>query len=293
MFTYTSQKKEQTMVKKIIGALLFVLLVLGSSGCTRPKPNPPAQTPLTTINPANETDQQESPNKSSTPLSPLVNQAVPILYYHSVMLENGNDLRMPPEAFEAQMAYLQDKGFHSVSLEQLYQASYKGGALPAKPFVITFDDGYVDNYTTAYPILKKHGFTATVFMVTSYINGAAFMSWPQLKELVANGWEIEGHTTNHPFLTKIDPSTVFSELRTSKEILEKELGQPVDFLAYPNGDLNAKVVQVVKDTGYLMAVTTARGWADDKTDAYHVHRVYCFASMGMNEFTRRLQNPNY
>ena len=281
------------MVKKIIGALLFVFLVFGSSGCTRPQPSPPSENQTTPVNPATEPDQEQSSDKPSTPPSVQVTEGVPILYYHSVKLENGNELRMPPEQFEAQMDYLQDKGFHSVSLEQLYQALYKGGTLPAKPVVITFDDGYVDNYTTAYPILTKHGFTATVFMVTSYINGEAFMSWPQLKELVANGWEIEGHTTTHPYLTKIDSSTVLSELRTSKELLEKELGQPVNFLAYPNGDLNAKVVQVVKDTGYLMAVTTARGWADDKTDAYHVHRVYCFASMGMNEFTRRLQNPNY
>jgi len=288
------------MVKKIIGALLVVFLVMVSSGCNRPQPSPTAQTPGTPVNPENSPSnpstqpaQNDSTNKPSTPSSVEGAQAVPILYYHSVKLENGNELRMPPEEFEAQMAYLQDKGFHSISLDQLYQASYKGGTLPEKPFVITFDDGYVDNYTTAYPILKKYGFTATVFMVTSYINGAAFMTWPQLKELVANGWKIEGHTATHPFLTKIDPSNVISELRPPKELLEKELGQPVNILAYPSGDLNDRVVQAVKDAGYLMAVGTSRGWADDKADAYHVHRVYCFASMGMNEFTRRVQNPNY
>lgn len=281
------------MQKKIIGALLFIFLVFGSSGCTGPLSSPTSQTQLTTINPLNETYQEESSNNLSRPSSVQEAQAVPILYYHSVMQENGNELRMPPKQFEAQMAYLQDKGYQSVSLEQLYQASYKGGALPAKPFVITFDDGYVDNYTTAFPIITKHGFKATIFMVTSYINGEGFMSWHQLKELVANGWEIEGHTTNHPYLTKIDPSTVLSELNPSKELLEKELGHPVNFFAYPYGDLNANVVQALKDAGYLMAVTTERGWADGKADAWHVHRIYCYASMGMNEFSRRMQNPNY
>lgn len=281
------------MEKKIIGALLFVFLVFGSSGCTGPLSSPTSQTQLTTINPSNETYQEESSNDLSRPPSVQEAQAVPILYYHSVMQEKGNELRMPPEQFEAQMAYLQDKGYQSVSLEQLYQASYKGGALPAKPFVISFDDGYVDNYTTAFPILTKHGFTATIFMVTSYINGEGFMSWHQLKELVANGWEIEGHTTNHPYLTKMDPSTVLSELNSSKELLEKELGHPVNFFAYPYGELNANIVQALKDTGYLMAVTTERGWADVKADAWHVQRIYCYASMGMNEFSRRMQNPNY
>ena len=281
------------MVKKIIGALLFVFLVFGSSGCTRPQPSPSSKTQLTPSNPVTEPDQEKASDKWSTPSSVQIAHGVPILYYHSVMLESGNELRMPPEQFEAQMAYLKDKGYQSVSLEQLYQALYKGGTLPEKPVVITFDDGYVDNYTTAYPILKKHGFTGTVFMVTSYINGKGFMAWPQLKELVANGWEIEGHTAKHPYLTKIDPATILSELRAPKELLEKELGQPVNFLAYPFGALNDNVVKTVKDAGYRMAVTTERGWADDKTDAWHVQRVYCYASMGMNEFTRRLQTPSY
>lgn len=283
------------MKKKIIGAIFFVFLflVFGSSGCTRPLSNSTSETQSTTIKAANEPFHEETANKLSTPSSVQEVQAVPILYYHSVMQEKGNEVRMPPEQFEAQMAYLQDNGYQSVSLEELYQASYKGGALPEKPFVITFDDGYEDNYTTAFPILTKHRFTATIFMVTSYINGQGFMSWAQLKEVVANGWEIEGHTTNHPYLTKIKASTVSSELKASKELLEKELGQAVNFIAYPYGDLNANVVQAVKDTGYLMAVTTERGWADDKADAWHVRRVYCYASMGMNEFRRRMENPNY
>ena len=293
------------MEKKFIGALLFVFLVLWVSGCTGPQSSPSSQTsltpltpltpstPSTTINLSTETYPAKSTNNLSSPSRVYEAQAVPILYYHSVRVENGNELRMPPKQFEAQMAFLQDKGYQSVSLEQLYQATYKEGTLPAKPFVISFDDGYVDNYTTAFPILTKHGFTATVFMVTSYINGEGFLSWPQLKDLAANGWEIEGHTTNHPYLTKMNPSTVLSELNLSKELLEKDLGQPVNFFAYPYGDLNANVVRALKDTGYLMAVTTERGWADAKADAWHVHRVYCYASMGMNEFSRRMQNPNY
>ena len=245
------------------------------------------------INSASEILPEEAANKRPKSVSVAEHQAVPILYYHSVMLEIGNDSRMPPDQFEAQMAYLQDKGYQSVSLDQLYQAQYRGGTLPSKPFVITFDDGYADNYTTAYPILKNHGFAAAIFMVSSYINGEGFMSWPQLKELVANGWEIEGHTVNHPYLSKQDATTVLSELRSSKELLEKELERPVDFFAYPFGDLNTAVVEAVKNAGYLMAVTTERGWANHNTDSWHVHRVYCYANMGLNEFSRRLQNPNY
>ncbi len=289
---------------KFIRMLLFVLLLLGSSGCNAVKTSeissnlesssPTSQTQLT-VSPENKNvpPQAVATNNSPGPSSVQEPRTVPILYYHSVMQEAGNELRMPPQQFDAQMAYLRDKGYQSISLDQLYQASYNGGALPDKPFVITFDDGYVDNYTTAFPILAKHGFTATVFMVTSYINGDGYLSWSQLKELVNNGWEIEGHTSSHPFLTKIDPLTMLSELQLSKELLEKELGLSVDFFAYPYGDFNANLVQALIDTGYLMAVTTERGWADVKADAWHVQRVYCYASMGMDEFRRRMQNPNY
>ncbi|MCO5387063.1 MAG: polysaccharide deacetylase family protein [Desulfosporosinus sp.] len=96
--------------------------------------------------------------------------------------------------------------------------------------MITFDDGYEDNYATAFPIVKKYGFTAAVFMVSSYIGGEGFMSWPQLRELLANGWEIEGHTVNHPYLSQVDKTIVLNELMNSKETLEKGLGKAVGFL---------------------------------------------------------------
>ena len=265
-------------VKRLLSIFFLQGLLLGIGGCGA------------IINPS--VTLSESPNTSELP-SVQKAQAVPVLYYHSIMLEEGNEVRMPPDQFEAQMAYLQVEGYQSVSLDQLYEAFYQGGTLPAKPFVVTFDDGYIDNYTTAFPILKKHGFTATVFMVSSYINGEGFMSWSQLKELAKNGWEIEGHTTNHPYLTKQDPVTLLNEVKGSKELLEKGLEQSVNFFAYPYGDVNAQVVQAVKNSGYVMAVGTERGWADHNEDMWQLQRVYCFATMGMNEFSQRLQNPNY
>lgn len=220
-------------------------------------------------------------------------QGVPILYYHSVLREEGNELRMPPEQFAEQMTYLKEEGYESVSLNQLYTAAYQGGILPEKPFVITFDDGYEDNYTNAYPIIKENGFTATVFMVTSYIDGKGYLSWAQLQELVANGWEIESHTVNHPYLTQIDSAILLKELKNSKEQLERELGKKVNFIAYPYGAVNGNVVSALQDAEYLMAVTTERGWAGGKDDAWSLRRIYCYADMGLDEFARRMQNPNY
>ncbi len=221
-------------------------------------------------------------------------ETIPILYYHSIMVEPGNELRIPPEQFETQMRYLAERGYNVVSLDQLYQYFYEKGILPEKPVVITFDDGYEDNYTNAYPILTKYGFTATVFVVTSYVDGKGFMSWNQLQELGDNGWQIEGHTINHPSLVKdkLDDVSIKRELTEVKDTLEKRFGRIVKFFAYPFGDYNAEVIRAVKEAGYLMAVTTERGWADRK-DPMLVHRVYCFANMGIEEFARRLKSPQY
>jgi peptidoglycan/xylan/chitin deacetylase (PgdA/CDA1 family) len=254
--------------------------------------SPAAADPAATDNAANDPPAadpaapQERPQKHS--------QAVPIIYYHSVLSEPGNELRMPPEQFEAQISYLSRNGYHVVSLEQLYQYYYAQGTLPEKPVVITFDDGYEDNYTKAFPILKKYGYTATVFAVTSYINGQGFMSWAQLQELIANGWQIEGHTINHPHLVKDNLTTadLEKELKEAKSILEKGLNRKVRFFAYPFGDYNTAIRLKVREAGYLMAFTTERGWAGS-SDQLLVPRVYCYANMGLGEFARRLQNPRY
>ncbi|MFZ3101828.1 MAG: polysaccharide deacetylase family protein [Desulfitobacteriaceae bacterium] len=221
-------------------------------------------------------------------------KTIPVLYYHSVMVEPGNELRIPPAQFETQMRYLSEQGYNVVNLDQLYKYFYEKGILPEKPVVITFDDGYEDNYTNVFPILKKYGYTATVFVVTGYVNGKGFMSWKQLQELGDSGWQIEGHTLNHPSLVKdkLDVISLKLEITEAKDILEKRFGRTVKFFAYPNGDYNADVIRKVKEAGYLMAFTTERGWADRK-DPMLVHRVYCFANMGIEEFARRLNNPQY
>lgn len=297
------------MIKKILRTLIVIILILSLSGCkgveTTSKASEEAQ-PAQAIkqDSINQADFEEESKqilkepkdlsvKNSNPPSVQKLSPIPILYYHSVMLELGNEVRMPPDQFEAQMAYLSNNGYQSITMNQLYQAFYQGGSLPPKPFVVTFDDGYVDNYTTAFPILKKYGFTATVFMVSSYVDGEGFMSWPQLKELVASGWEIEGHTKTHPYLSKIERVSLLDELKSSKELLEQGLGQKVNFLAYSYGDFNSVVSKAVKEAGYLMAFTTQRGWASHKEDQWQVKRVYCYANMGQNEFSRRIQNSNY
>ncbi|MHB1653392.1 MAG: polysaccharide deacetylase family protein [Desulfitobacteriaceae bacterium] len=219
--------------------------------------------------------------------------ALPILYYHSVMIEPGNELRMPPKQFTEQMSYLAKHGYHSITPEQLEQFYSGQGVLPDKPFLLTFDDGYVDNYTNALPVLQKYGFTALVFVVSSYIDGSGFLSDDQLRSLVAAGWTIGGHTVNHAHLTKLNPASQIKELRDSKQYLEKKLGVPVHYFAYPFGEYNTELKKLLHEEGYRLAFTTERGWAEQGSDPYLLHRVYCYANMGMKEFQRRIENPKY
>lgn len=219
--------------------------------------------------------------------------SIPILYYHSIKSVPKNELCMPPDKFEKQIAYLSQHGYHSVTLTQLYDFFYGNGQLPEKPIVITFDDGYKDNYTTAFPILKKYSFTATVFVITSNVGHSNNLSWSQLKDLTHNGWLVESHTVSHYDLTKLDSTKLAHELKDSKTSIEKQLGTTVDFFAYPSGQFNEKVEKAVKNAGYLMASTTQRGWANRAMNPLLIHRVYCFASMGIAEFGRRVQNPKY
>lgn len=219
--------------------------------------------------------------------------SVPILYYHSIMVEPGNELRMPPAEFEEQMQYLSQNGYQVITLDQLYNAFYNKGSLPAKPIVITFDDGYRDNFTNAFPIMQKFHFPATVFMVSSYIDGEGFLTSDQLQQLQAEGWTIGGHTENHTNLSQVSAEVAAEELKNSRSTLEKLLGHPLKYIAYPFGGYNTNVMKLTQVDGYLAGFTTDRGWANSESNPYALQRIYCYANMGIKEFERRITNSQY
>jgi len=282
-------------MKSVFRVLLTVLssLIL-LSGCS-------ANTPTKPVSQEQQGAQQKAPvpvtatvPTSVVPTVPSTSlKALPVLYYHSVLIEPGNELRMPPEQFSEQMDYLFVHGYHSITPEELEQFLSGQGELPIKPFMITFDDGYADNYLNALPILQKYKFTATVFMVSSYIDGEGFLSLEQLHKLVAAGWTIGDHTSTHVDLTKLDSDSIEKELRDSQALLEKDLGEPVKYFCYPYGAYNSEIKKLLLETGFSLAFSTERGWAVRGSDPLLIHRVYCFANMGMTEFERRLQNPKY
>lgn len=220
-------------------------------------------------------------------------QSIPVLYYHSIAEEAGNDLRVPPEKFQQQMNYLSQHDYHVISLDKLYQGLYDHKTLPSKSIVITFDDGYLDNYTNAFPIMQKYGFTGTVFVISSYINNSGALSAEQLKVLQNAGWIIGGHTVKHTDLTKVSHNEAINELQQSRKTIEAITGKPLQYFAYPYGGYNSQVMNEVQNDGYSLAFTTDRGWASVNSNPLEIHRVYCYAGMNLDEFVRRITNPNY
>lgn len=191
-----------------------------------------------------------------------------ILMYHSVAepLEKENILNVSKEVFNKQMAFLRDGGYHVISLLDLAQLIEQHKRIPFKTVVITFDDGYENNYTIAYPILKKYNFPATVFMVVDYIGQSKkiighdyrFLDKKMLFEMNQGGLMMVGaHTRSHPYLPDIkDNSILYEEIAASRKDLEAILKGTVDAFAYPVGGYNAQVLKCVQEAGYRVAVTT-------------------------------------
>lgn len=189
---------------------------------------------------------------------------VPILMYHYVNdtpPDAGSDaasLTVSKAQFEAEMEHLAEYGYHPVTMQEVYAALSGGGVLPSKPVALTFDDGGTDGYTVALPILRKHGFKATFFVITGYVGNRHCMTWSQLREMCAAGMDIESHTVRHPDLRKIDASRLASELAVSRATLAKELGVDARIISYPFGRYNETVIAAAQAAGYQAAVTTSR-----------------------------------
>ncbi|MCT8975711.1 polysaccharide deacetylase family protein [Clostridium sp. CX1] len=221
-------------------------------------------------------------------------RSLPVLMYHSIAYEEGNELRIPKENFREQMKYLKDNNYTTLTLDELYSFFISNKPIQEKSVVITFDDGYKDNYENAYPILKEFGFNATIFVITGAIdNEKDYLTLNQLKEMEQNGIDIESHTVAHEQLDKISYEKQLDTITRSKKYLEEALGKEIRYIAYPFGKYNTDTVKASKYAGYNMSFTTQGGWSNKTQDIFTLNRVYISANYGLSEFKRRLTNPNY
>ena len=197
---------------------------------------------------------------------------VPVLMYHNVgRSEDASNNHVTAETFERQMEFLKVHRYRVMPLADLMDLIKSGEKIPANTVAITFDDGYLDNFENAFPILKKMGFKATIFMITRNIGEEEFLSEEDLKILDGAGITIGSHTVNHAYLPEMKLEDVLFELKQSRNRLEKILGHPVFLFSYPAGGFTEEIRSLVAQEGYQGAVTTYRGRR--KHDPYALKRI--------------------
>ncbi|MGO4106271.1 polysaccharide deacetylase family protein [Paenibacillus sp. YAF4_2] len=246
----------------------LLILILLTTGCEE-KENPHSQIQAEEkqiqVLPINT-----KPVKMDSRVSPL---SIPILMYHSIGINSQSTLFVPPRVFQEQMEYLKMSGYNTITFKDL-KSWKKGEAILDKPILITFDDGYLDNFTIGYPILKRLEMKATIFITSDLVSSTNHLSWGQIKEMEESGFiEIGVHTRHHVNLIKQSPMQLKDEILGAKQKIEEKLGHETLAFAYPFGKNNTKVVKVVKNAGFEFAVTTLSGLAQQDQGLLTLHRI--------------------
>ncbi len=187
-----------------------------------------------------------------------------VIIYHSID-RSGSCISMAPAEFERQMGFIKDAGYAAITLSELLEGFNKGKEMD-NSVVLTFDDGFRNNYEAAFPVLDKFGFKATIFLATGYLGKKCgwdkrsdipdlpLLDWEMVKEMDRSGIDFQSHTVTHPHLTEIPDKKIREELRISRKAIEDRLGKSCAILCYPYGEYDAKVIEVVKEEGFSAAV---------------------------------------
>jgi peptidoglycan/xylan/chitin deacetylase (PgdA/CDA1 family) len=247
---------------------------------------------------------------STTPGAKRVKETwVPILMYHQVTpspLPQFRKYAVTTEAFDRQLAWLAARGYAPVTMEALYRHRSGAEALPPRPVVLTFDDGYRDCLDYVAPILQARGFTATFFVVGKLAGKTSrwllaergielpLLDWDAVRTLRAAGNECGSHAMSHTRLTRLSAKDCREELKSSRRKLEDELGEEVRHLAYPFGDYDESVRAIAGECGYATACSVRLGWSPPDDDLLALRRIHVHGEAELTDFAdkfRRLRTP--
>lgn len=200
--------------------------------------------------------------------------SIPILTYHNVTEKESKSVyEISLAKFKNHMGWFQEQGFTAISLGDLKNWICDGKEIPAKPIILTFDDGYANCYNLILPILKAHGFKAVFFLTTAWIEKENYLTWEQILRMKKNGMELGSHGHMHRPLTALPPEDARYELKISKFMLEKRLNESIDFLSIPGGFFNSRVKQIAKEVGYKAVLTSKLGINNEGSDIYALYRI--------------------
>jgi peptidoglycan/xylan/chitin deacetylase (PgdA/CDA1 family) len=209
--------------------------------------------------------------------------------FHRIDVETAGEpaitrrLTVAPKTFAAEMQWLSANGYHAVTQRDAYNAVVRGRPLPAKPVLLTFDDGYRDVLRYAAPVLRRLHMPATVYVITERVSGrdATWLSWADLRWMESIGIDVGSHTVAHRDLTSLSPAAAMAQLVRSRHALERHLHHPVQWFAYPFGAVDPAVVAMTRKAGYVLAVTTKRGSLQDRQYPLQLHRLEVLDSTGL------------
>jgi peptidoglycan/xylan/chitin deacetylase (PgdA/CDA1 family) len=233
---------------------------------------------------------------------PILTYKLPILMYHQVAPTGASKLnrwRLTPDAFEEQLRYLRDAGYYSVSVDTWHHAIQNKKALPGQAILLTFDDGFLDFFTYAHPLLKQYGFSALVFLVadqvghsnnwdTAYGEELPLMNWNHIRQLQAEGIQLGSHSATHRPLTSLSVAEIVKEGVRSRTILTQELGKPVQTIAYPYGDVDPVVQHLIGACGYTTGLSCRSGHSSFQDSPLLLPRIEVEGSTSLQEFVKKL-----
>ncbi len=265
-----------------------------------PSPIPtatPTTTPTPTITPT------ATPTPGPTPDGQIRTVRVPILMYHYIAIPPADaddyrrELSLDPAIFVQHLDYLQQQGYTTMRLEDLISYLQRGvPELPPKPIILTFDDGYRDNYDNAFPALAGHGMIGTFFIITDFAdlaatdpNYARYATWDQLRDMDAAGMEIGSHSRNHPDLRGKDVDFLVWQALGSSQTIAANLGKKPRVLAYPFGSYDQQVIDVFHSAGFWGAVTTQPGVEQRTDQVFELKRLRISSKTGVAELAALLQ----
>lgn len=258
---------------------LFVLVVMqsGKEKAVLSSANERTSSPVPSASPA----PSPTPLPTATP-QPLVGYCVniPILMYHHIQpqaeaeAKGQKNINVDTAYFEQQMAYLKNSGYTTLSASQLADALVNKEKFPSKSIVLTFDDGYSDFYTNAYPVIQKYGLVANVMITTGLVNNPGYLTWEELQTMVFNGLVFPyNHTWSHASLASKPADKISFEILTAKEQLVSRFGTSgSNIFAYPYGSNSQQVIDFLRANGFVAGFSTIPGHVQCDSFIMTLHR---------------------
>ena len=239
--------------------------------------------------------QKTEPTSSAPPVKEVKMvhpSGIPVLMYHKIGDDKDNDAVIREDLFREQMKFLKDNGYNPLTMDQLYEYVVNGAAVPEKPVVLTFDDGYADTYTIVYPLMKEYGFPATVFINPGDVGTR--LTWDQVREMHKNGITISNHGFQHIEMGQLSEAKQIENITKAQEALAKEVGiKDNPWFCYPYGDKNEFTDSASKKAGIKMGMAMKSGWAHTGDNPYNILRVWVGNAVDIKHFEERISTEHF